>query len=46
MILEPSRELAEQTAKSVVDLGKHLVAPVVRCALLVGGVDAGPQLKA
>lgn len=46
VVLEPSRDLAEQTAAAMASFARHLTAPRVGVALLVGGVDAGPQLKA
>jgi len=47
LILEPARDLAEQTAKCIVDLGKFL-SPPIRSVLLIGGagVDRGAQVKA
>lgn len=40
------RDLAEQTHKCFQAYGKHLTAPALSSVLLVGGVDAGPQLRA
>ncbi|KAG2489591.1 hypothetical protein HYH03_011872 [Edaphochlamys debaryana] len=45
LILEPAKDLAEQTANCCVEYGKHLAAPAVKTALFVGGVDAAPQIK-
>ncbi|CAM9559561.1 unnamed protein product [Heterosigma akashiwo] len=39
VILEPSRDLAEQVASCVASYGKYLNAPRLRHALLVGGGD-------
>eukprot|EP00928_Gymnodinium_smaydae_P004896 TRINITY_DN11678_c0_g6_i1.p1 TRINITY_DN11678_c0_g6~~TRINITY_DN11678_c0_g6_i1.p1 ORF type:complete len:830 (+),score=156.64 TRINITY_DN11678_c0_g6_i1:114-2492(+) len=44
LILEPTRELAEQTYKSMCKFGKHLEDPSVRAVLLVGGCDEREQL--
>lgn len=46
IVLEPARDLAEQTAAAFASLGVHLVSPAVSCALCVGGIDQGPALKA
>lgn len=46
LVLEPSRDLAEQTHKCFQAYGKHLTAPALSSVLLVGGVDAGPQFRA
>ncbi|GFR40732.1 hypothetical protein Agub_g1342 [Astrephomene gubernaculifera] len=45
LILEPARDLAEQTANCIRDFGRHLAAPSLSCGLFVGGVDPGPQLR-
>ncbi|KAF5826386.1 concanavalin A-like lectin/glucanase domain-containing protein [Dunaliella salina] len=45
IVLEPSRDLAEQTARFVDEYKKFLVSPTLRSVLLVGGVDSGPQLR-
>ncbi len=45
LILAPTRELAGQIAESVRTYGRHL-KPLPRLALVVGGVKAGPQIKA
>ncbi len=39
IVLEPARDLAEQTAASFASLGAHLVSPALSCALCVGGVQ-------
>ncbi len=44
VILEPAKDLAEQTANCFNDYGKHLIAPTVKTGLFVGGVDPGPQV--
>lgn len=41
-----NRDLAEQTHKCFQQYGKHLTAPGLSSVLLVGGLDAGAQLKA
>jgi ATP-dependent RNA helicase DDX1 len=46
LVLEPSRDLAEQTHKCFQAYGKHLNAPALSSVLLVGGMDAGAQFKA
>jgi|AntRauMFilla1563_2_1112583.scaffolds.fasta_scaffold188702_1 ATP-dependent RNA helicase DDX1 len=43
LILEPARDLAEQTAECVKAFGKHLTPPI-RSVLLVGGVDPKDQV--
>lgn len=45
IVLEPARDLAEQTAAAFASLGVHL-SPPVSCALCVGGIDQGPSTKA
>jgi superfamily II DNA/RNA helicase len=40
------RDLAEQTHKCFQAYGKYLTAPALSSVLLVGGLDAGAQLKA
>jgi len=42
LILEPARDLAEQTSKAVEDLSKDLSAPAVRSGLLIGGSGKDP----
>lgn len=44
LILEPARDLAEQTHENVVMFSKHLSNPSIRSALLVGGVDSREQV--
>jgi len=46
IILEPSRELAEQTLKQMELFGEHLEAPRVRSLLVVGGVPVREQMRA
>eukprot|EP00878_Enallax_costatus_P008760 GHUV01009156.1.p1 GENE.GHUV01009156.1~~GHUV01009156.1.p1 ORF type:complete len:518 (+),score=137.30 GHUV01009156.1:119-1672(+) len=46
IVLEPSRDLAEQTHKCFEAYSKYLAAPSVSTVLLGGGLDAGAQLKA
>ncbi|XP_037075202.1 ATP-dependent RNA helicase Ddx1-like [Pollicipes pollicipes] len=43
IVLEPSRELAEQTLRQIQLFKKHLKPPAVREALLIGGVPAREQ---
>ncbi|PNW85486.1 hypothetical protein CHLRE_03g188750v5 [Chlamydomonas reinhardtii] len=45
LILEPAKDLAEQTANCFNDYGKHLKAPEVKTGLFVGGMDAAPQIR-
>jgi len=45
MILEPTRDLAEQTYNCMVKFNKHLDNPKVRISLFVGGADETQQLK-
>ena len=45
VILEPSRELAEQTRDQISLFKKHLNNPKIRDTLLIGGVNAKDQLK-
>ena len=42
LILEPARDLAEQTSKAVSDLSKDLSAPPVHSGLLIGGSGKDP----
>eukprot|EP00397_Hematodinium_sp_SG-2012_P004240 GEMP01004251.1.p1 GENE.GEMP01004251.1~~GEMP01004251.1.p1 ORF type:complete len:866 (+),score=200.41 GEMP01004251.1:690-3287(+) len=46
MILEPTRDLAEQTYKNMVKFNKFLANPTVRIALFVGGIDEKDQFRA
>lgn len=46
IILEPTRELAEQTHKCMVKFGKYLTSPAVSTCLFVGGMDEQAQLSA
>merc|ERR1719356_1526365 len=46
MILEPTRDLAEQTYKCMAKFSKHLADPPVKVQLLVGGMNENEQLKA
>lgn len=45
IIIEPSRELAEQTLKCITSFKKHLKDPVVRELLVIGGVAAKEQIE-
>jgi len=45
MILEPTRDLAEQTYKCVQKFSKYLEEPPVKTALFVGGEDETEQLR-
>lgn len=45
VILEPTRDLAEQTHNCVTQFIKHLTGPTLSNALLVGGEDKGKQAK-
>lgn len=44
IILEPSRELAEQTLKQITKFKKYLKDPIIKEALLIGGVNVKDQL--
>jgi len=46
IIIEPSRELAEQTLKQIQLFKKHLAAPAVKELLVVGGVNVKDQVSA
>lgn len=46
VILEPTRELAEQTYKCMIKFSKYLSNPPVKIALFVGGMDEQAQLSA
>ena len=46
IILEPSRELAEQTFEQIKLFRSKLPKPTLREALLIGGLPAKEQLKA
>ena len=46
LIIEPSRELAEQTCKQLQQFKLHLGAPIVKDLLVVGGVSARDQINA
>mmetsp|Transcript_3311 Transcript_3311/g.11991 ORF Transcript_3311/g.11991 Transcript_3311/m.11991 type:complete len:739 (-) Transcript_3311:81-2297(-) len=46
IILEPARDLAEQTHKCIVEFSKYLTAPSVRSALLIGGVKPAEHVNA
>jgi ATP-dependent RNA helicase DDX1 len=39
LVLEPARDLAEQTYKAFVDMSKYVASPSVQSALVIGGVD-------
>jgi len=46
LILEPTRDLAEQTYKCMTKFSKHLDDPPVKTALFVGGADEKEQTRA
>lgn len=46
IIIEPSRELAEQTLKQIQMFKKHLVPPAVTELLVVGGISINDQVAA
>ncbi len=46
MILEPTRDLAEQTYKCLLKFNRYLLNPTVKVALFVGGVDEKEQFRA
>ena len=45
IIIEPSRELAEQTFQQLEKFKKHLTDPQIRVQLLVGGQSSGEQIR-
>jgi ATP-dependent RNA helicase DDX1 len=45
IVLEPVRDLAEQTFTNITEFAKHLVEPAVRAELFVGGMSAAQQVK-
>ncbi len=45
IVLEPSRDLAEQTYQCLNDYKKHMPAPKIMNMLAVGGVDMGAQVR-
>merc|ERR1719355_190600 len=46
MILEPTRDLAEQTYKCMTKFNKFLQNPTVRITLFIGGIDEKEQYRA
>jgi len=44
LILEPARDLAEQTHEHFAHFAKYFAAPTLRCGLFTGGLDSGPQI--
>lgn len=46
IIIEPSRELAEQTFQQLEKFGKFLKEPNIRAQLLIGGMSAKEQINA
>merc|ERR1719428_2461922 len=46
MILEPTRDLAEQTYKNMTKFNKYLENPTVRIVLFVGGIDEKDRFRA
>jgi len=46
VILEPSRDLAEQTARCLVDYKKFMPAPTLQVMLAVGGTDIRDNIRA
>lgn len=44
LVLEPSRELAEQTHTAFVQFSKYLHGPAVECCLLAGGGNNNVQM--
>lgn len=45
IIIEPSKELAQQTHKAVEALAEYITSPALSCGLLVGGVRPQEQLQ-
>ncbi|CAK9304419.1 unnamed protein product [Gordionus sp. m RMFG-2023] len=46
LIIEPSRELAEQTYKVITTFSKHMKDPAINALLVVGGSDSRSQITA
>ena len=46
LIIEPSRELAEQVYDEIIKFKKHLTSPAMRVGLFVGGADRRQQQQA
>eukprot|EP01026_Neomeris_dumetosa_P024663 TRINITY_DN2045_c0_g1_i7.p1 TRINITY_DN2045_c0_g1~~TRINITY_DN2045_c0_g1_i7.p1 ORF type:complete len:708 (-),score=131.19 TRINITY_DN2045_c0_g1_i7:97-2220(-) len=46
IILEPARDLAEQTHNCITDFKKYLANPSINNGLFVGGIDGGAQVRA
>ncbi|EKX49574.1 hypothetical protein GUITHDRAFT_162044 [Guillardia theta CCMP2712] len=46
VILEPARDLAEQTFNCMMDYSKYMVDPKIHCLLSVGGTEIRDQAKA
>ena len=46
LIIEPARDLAEQTAKAVEMLAKYVFSPPVTHSLIIGGVDNKENMRA
>jgi ATP-dependent RNA helicase DDX1 len=46
LILEPTRELAEQTHNAISSFMKYMPPPQIGQVLVVGGISAGPQTEA
>lgn len=46
LVLEPARDLAEQTHENMAAFSRHFASPEVKCEALVGGVSAAAQIKA
>ena len=44
IVVEPSRDLAEQTYQCINDYKKYMPAPKIQSLLAVGGVDMGAQV--
>jgi ATP-dependent RNA helicase DDX1 len=45
LIVEPARELAQQTSDNIKQFGRHLTNPTLKSCLLIGGDRAKEQLK-
>ena len=41
LIIEPTRDLAEQVYQAIADFTRHVNDPVLQCALAIGGEDSG-----
>ena len=45
VIIEPSRDLAQQTHEAVMSLARFVTAPQIACGLFVGGIPVKEQME-